>query len=461
MNIYNIHLLLVFQLDKFFTPRNNIPMKKRSIIISIVGIIALISLFTYWWATTPGVTISGHIAAIISATLFGAICLRFVPGWMAFWTAADTSVPRLDHEPAHILPKIFLSLLLLNFSIILLAALLRSLWHYSDGLLFWTCTDSQHYLDIAREWYLSEGEWDRLVQLVFLPGYPIAVRLLNLLIPDTLISGMLVSSLCFSGAGCVYYRLLRLDVSHQETIRALKYLCLLPGAFFFIAPMSESLFLLMCLSCLYSARQGNWFLAGFWGGLAAFTRSLGLILVVPLFFQWIHTRQAGLHLKRFFSLCLIPLGFGAYCLINYRVAGNPFQFMEYQSVHWGQHLGWFWNTAAYQTEWALRTITTDPHNFWGLWLPNLTYGFGTLLLMLFAVKKLRPDYSAWFLAYYFIAMGATWLLSAPRYLIALPTVSTAMAAVTQDHRADTAVTILCGTLSFFYFCAFLLRWQVW
>lgn len=45
---------------------------------------------------------------------------------------------------------------------------------------FWLCTDSQHYMDIARDWYLSDGEWDRLVQLVFLPGYPIVVRLFRI-----------------------------------------------------------------------------------------------------------------------------------------------------------------------------------------------------------------------------------------------------------------------------------------
>lgn len=445
-------------LDKSGILHNNIFMKKGTIIISTGGVLALAGLFIHWWVSSPGISPLGRIAAVFSAALFGAVCLRFVPGWMAFWSEADAAPGAPEEEPNHMLPKLFFAFLLFDLCILLVAGILRRLWGYTDGLAFWTCTDSQHYLDIARDWYLSEGEWDRLVQLVFLPGYPVAVRLAQFAVPDTLAAGLTVSALCFAGAGCVCYRLARLDMPHEGALRVLKYLCLLPGAFFFPAPMSESLFLLLCVSCLYCARKGHWLLAGILGGLAAFTRSLGLMLVVPLFFLWVHNRKR-LSLRRLAAVLMVPLGFAAYCFINNQVSGNPFQFMEYQSVHWGQQLGWFWNTAAYQTEWAMRTLGTP--DFWGLWLPNLLYGFGSLILMLFAVKRLRVEYSAWFLAYYFIAVGATWLLSAPRYLIAMPAVSMAMAAVTQNRRADAVLTVLCGIFSILYFCAFLLRWQVW
>ena len=75
-----------------------------------------------------------------------------------------------------------------------------------EFLQFWKSADAFHYLCIARDWYLSEGELDRLVQLVFLPGYPIAVRFASLLIRDYILSGLLVSTFCFAGALCVFYR---------------------------------------------------------------------------------------------------------------------------------------------------------------------------------------------------------------------------------------------------------------
>ena len=157
----------------------------------------------------------------------------------------------------------------------------------------------------------------------------------------------------------------------------------------------------------------------------------------------------------------MPLGFAAYCFINYLVAGNPWQFMIYQAEHWGQHLGLFFNTAAYQTEMALSSFSAKPHNFLGLWLPNLIYGFGALALLAAAVKKLRPSYTAWFIAYYVVAIGATWLLSAPRYLMAMPVLPMALGRLTEKESAKTCAVIVLSLLWPLYFLAFLQSWQVW
>lgn len=448
--------------------------------ISALGLLALAALFVQWWWAHPSVSLPGRISAFCNAALFAAVCLRFVPEWTRSWGLGrgPKTLPMYDEAasdtPAHIPIKIFLSLLAVNAAVVLLVFLVRKASGYGgtflENLEFWRCTDSAHYLDIARDWYLSEGEWDRLVQLVFLPGYPILVRLVNYVVGYDLYSGMLVSALCFAGAGCVFYRLLRLDMAHKDAARALKYLCILPGAFFFTAPMSESLFLLLCASCVYCARTGKWTLGCLLGGLAAFTRSLGLTLFVPLLFELIQeirnspdqrAASKGRWVLRGASLLLIPAGFAVYCWINYLVAGDPFQFMEYQSVHWGQHLGYFFNTAAYQLEQAIGSFGSNPHNLLGLWLPNLISSFASLILMALAARKMRPSYTAWFLAYFFIAIGATWLLSAPRYLIALIPLLVAVCVLTRKPKADRIAVPCCAVLYLLYLYAFVMRWQVW
>jgi len=236
--------------------------------------------------------------------------------------------------------------------------------------------------------------------------------------------------------------------------------------------MSESLFLLLCASCIYCARSQKWLLGGLLGALASFTRSLGLTLCVPLFFElvsgtvrtWDGT-AAGERVKRFAyrlaSLLLIPAGFGAYCFINYLVSGDPFQFMEYERVHWHQSLGWFFNTAAYQMEHAIEYWGNDRSTFLGLWLPNLMAGFLSLVIMIPTVKKIRPSYTAWFLVYYLIAMGATWLLSAPRYLAALLPVPLAVSRLAKGPVADILLTVVSMVLYLLYLYAFAARWQVW
>lgn len=102
--------------------------------------------------------------------------------------------------------------------------------------------------------------------------------------------------------------------------------------------MSESLFVLCTVSCLYLLRRGKLITGSLIGAYAAFTRSPGLILIVPILLELVHKRAKP---REYLSLVIVPLGFAAYCLVNYTVSGDAFKFMEYQSVHWHQQLGWF------------------------------------------------------------------------------------------------------------------------
>ena len=74
---------------------------------------------------------------------------------------------------------------------------------------------------------------------------------------------------------------------------------------------------------------------------------------------------------------------------------------------------------------------------------------------------LRASWSVWFIPYYFLAIGATWLLSAPRYLLAFFPLSEAAAILGDRKAARIGLYVLLGALSFLYFLAFLLRWQVY
>lgn len=435
----------------------------------LLGMLALTALFVLWCLRQPYGPWA-RLAALVSAALFALLGLRFVPRWVDFWS--DTPLPAAPdaEEPPAMGLRIFFSLWCLDLLILVSAWALRAALGHSGGfaemLSFWRCTDSQHYLAIAEDWYLSEGSLDRLVQLVFLPGYPVLVKLLKLLTGDYLTAGLLLSAVCFAGAGVVFYRLVRLDAAHETAVRALLMLCLLPGSFFYASPMSESLFLLCSLGCVYLARKKCWLFAGLCGAWAAFTRSLGLMLMVPMIMELtaVAVREkpgAKRLIPQALAVLLVPLGFAVYCWINYLVAGNPFQFMVYQSEHWSQHLGLFFNTAAYQTERAISTFSSQPHNFCGLWLPNLLYGFGALALVFGAAGRLRASYTAWFIAYFVISIGATWLLSAPRYLMAMPVLPMALGLLTEKRQAKSAAVIILSLLWLLYFLAFLQRWQVW
>lgn len=445
--------------------------QRKSFILAgrLFGLAALAALLIAWWLQQD-YTLPGRLAALACAAIFALLGLRFIPRWVDFWS--DTPLPDAPEgdEPRLMNLRVFFALLGFDLFVLLGVWLLRGAlglsMAFDNTVSFWKCADSQHYLAIAEDWYLSEGPTDRLVQLVFLPGFPLLVRLAQPLTGNYILAGLLVSALCLAGAGVLFYRLLRLDLPHKAARRGLLFLCLLPGSFFYAAPMSESLFLLCSCACVYLARKKRWLAAGLCGAWAAFTRSLGLMLLAPLIMELVadarRNRPSGKTLAlRAAALLPVPLGFAAYCVINYLVAGNPFQFMIYQAEHWSQHLGLFFNTPAYQLERAIRSLSDKPRNFLGLWLPNLIYVFAAPALIAAAVKKLRPSYTAWFIAYYVVAVGATWLLSAPRYLMAMPVLPAALALQTEKEGAKTGAVIALTLLWLLYFIAFVQRWQVW
>lgn len=76
-------------------------------------------------------------------------------------------------------------------------------------------------------------------------------------------------------------------------------------------------------------------------------------------------------------------------------------------------------------------------------------------------KKMPVSWLGWFLAYYLVVVGPTWLLSAPRYLLVLLPVPFAAAALCKTKKQDLFGTALCLAVSFLYLLAFVLRWQVW
>jgi len=155
-------------------------------------------------------------------------------------------------------------------------------------------------------------------------------------------------------------------------------------------------------------------------------------------------------------------GFALYCLICFKVSGNPFKFLEYQFVHWGQKLGWFFNTAAYQLENAVSYFASGRVNeAIGLWGANIICCVASLVLMFFGIRKIRPSYGAYFLCYYIVAIGATWLLSAPRYLAVMFPIPAALAVICSSKGRDLAATLGLGVSLVLYLAAFVLGWQVW
>ncbi len=314
----------------------------------------------------------------------------------------------------------------------------------------WLRSDSPSYLGISERWYVTEG--DPRFHIVFFPFYPIVMALFNPLTKNSFASAMIVSNLAAFVAAVLAYEVAALDMRRQDALRAMKYLFILPAAFFFAAPMTESLFLALTLACVYLIRKKRYFWGCVFGALAGFTRSVGGLILVFVALEWLFDlladRRAGTlkanaktHAIRALCMLIVPLGLVGYLVINYAVTGNALTFMRYQSEHWGQGFGYFFESAATQLEHLVLSLSQrETGKVLGLWLPNLVYSFASLAIVAAAARKLRPSYTAFFLVYFIVACGATWLLSSPRYLTAAFPLAFAVAHLTDTKGKDTGAT---------------------
>lgn len=137
----------------------------------------------------------------------------------------------------------------------------------------------------------------------------------------------------------------------------------------------------------------------------------------------------------------------------------PQKRQTYQNSNWYQHLSWFFETASTQAAYARRAIFDNHKSFFGLWLPNLAVGFSSLLLMLFSGKKMRPGYSAWFIFYFAVSYGTSWLLSGPRYMAVF--FPLAIAVETLPVRRKWILYLIALPPAAAYTVLFALRWSVW
>ena len=431
--------------------------------ISSLGLLALGALFLHWRLVNNTANHAGRLMAGLSVLLFAWGCLQFVRQWMAFWSGRQELSPESAGEKGCAVWKVGLLSLLAALMELGLILALRA-WMGDPGglearLRWFAGIDTGNYMDIARYWYAPTPLAEER-RLAFYPLYPLLTRGLWLLGLELYTAGTLVAVLFYSLSNCVLYRLLCLDYPEERARSVMKYTALLPAAFFFAAPMSESVFFFWCLLSYYLARKGRWLGAGAAGALAAFARSLGVLVFAPLLFEavaaWI--REPGKTRRGVWRVAccfLVLLGLAGYLWINYRYYGDPFHYMEVEAEHWGQRMGLFFRSVAFQTDNALADIQ-QPYalSSLGIWIPNVLWIMAALLLFALTGGKLRASYGVWFIVYAFFALAPTFLISAPRYLVAAVPVYPALASLGLSRRLDRALALLCALAALVYILAF-------
>ena len=321
--------------------------------------------------------------------------------------------------------------------------------------------DAVWYLRIAGEGYGA----DPGLKAAFFPLYPLLVRALGIVLGGgpggRLIASYAIALFAFVAAACVVYRLVRERRDRATARLAIVLLCAFPGSLWFGAPYAESLFLAAAAASLAWALQGRLWLAAAAGGLAAATRPVGVLLVLPLALVWWQRWRAGSALTwHALALLLVPAGIAAFAVLLAAGGAPALAFVDVQSAWARQTVGplaGVWR--AFEAAWlGVRQLASGSREvvYFGLAAGDplriaamnvMLFAFLLAALGAMAVSWRRVPVALWLWALAVLAFALSVpavpqpLMSLPRFLGPLFPLAWGVAVWARERRADAAVVV--------------------
>ncbi len=282
----------------------------------------------------------------------------------------------------------------------------------------WARWDAEWYLLIAAEGYDLEHHfakfavpYERYAASGYLPLYPVLIRSLTPLLRPV-VAGVLISNLCLFLSLIILERLVRLEIAgaagETASLAACAALLLHPSSLFLSSVYPESLFLALSLGVFYSARRKNFAVAGVLGGLAAVTRPFGVLLVVPLLWEWWDQRRTdrpeaigGRGSRGSVLWAALPAAAFAGYMVFCRFAFGDSQAFFHRQARWRGGLSGPWR--AFVRWWE---AGPQAHGAHGSTL-ELAVAIACLAMLVVMVRRLRFSYTLYTGCGMAIALGST------------------------------------------------------
>ena len=337
--------------------------------------------------------------------------------------------------------------------------------------MMWWHFDSGYYVDIAINGYWSVQTLHGQSNWAFYPLYPWLIACINRLfgsgLDASVIAGVVISQIASATAIGYLYALIFRECGRRAAALTVLYLALFPMSFYLSAVYPEALFLALAIAAIYYARQQSWLLACLCGGLAALSRAQGVLLIIPIgweylrvtteryaplpeqhpaslravpkfIYTWLVTRLQGLNkaareAKNWFTgllLLLIPAGLLTFMIYAQIKTGDLMATFHTQAWGWGRTYMSFTRLLTLSLQ---HPIINEPLN-WNFWLLNIILAFLFLGIIVWAFFRLPSIYALYTLVMVILPLSSSMINSFGRYCILVFPAYLLLALYTQEKR---------------------------
>ncbi len=303
-------------------------------------------------------------------------------------------------------------------------------WNNAPLLLGNRRWDTEWYLGIAQQGY----GWKRdagTSPAAFFPLYPLLIRAgVALTHRSYIVVALVVSNLAFLAGLGYLWRLAERETDRTVAGRTALYIAVFPTALFFFAGYTESLFLLLSVASFFHMRRRQWLLAGLFGAFASAMRVTGVLLVLPLVYEYARDRnfspRAILSGTGLLGAALVPVGLLTFMVYLQQTVGDALAFTHSQVAWQKIFTPWLW---AGLLESFRQIFVVQPwasfyqaHN-----VINLVLGGLFLALSYFAARQLPRAYGIYLAAFWLVTLASPAiaggypvpLISLSRYILTL------------------------------------------
>src|SRR5215218_1630384 len=198
----------------------------------------------------------------------------------------------------------------------------------------WSRWDAGDYLAIASIGYVVDAPHET----AYFPLFPLLIRVGATLGGGPALWGVLVSLVATFFALYFLYRIAEKHWGLKVARATVLTFAFFPTAFFLNAVYTEALFVALSAGSFWAANvRRDLLLAGILGALAAATRNIGVLLLIPLSYEWLRNRRE-FGWRGALGVGIVPAGLVAYMTFLWARFGDPSITREQEHVHFAREL---------------------------------------------------------------------------------------------------------------------------